>query len=262
MNGIVEVEDLWVRLGGRWVLEGVHLQVEAGEFVGLLGPNGAGKTTLLRVLLGLTPPTRGRVRVLGRDPRRLGRDRSRIGYVPQTLRLDPRFPIRVRDVVAQGRYARVGLGRRLGRVDRKAVQEALAEVGMLEWADAPFPRLSGGQRQRVLVARALAAEPELLLLDEPTSHTDPTATESLYELLGRLHRRGLTLLVVSHDVGVVARHVTRVACLNRTLVAHGRPQEVLTRETLEEMYGCEALYFLHGDAPHMVVGRDRGGKGA
>jgi zinc transport system ATP-binding protein len=131
----------------------------------------------------------------------------------------------------------------------------LEQVGMAELAQRPIGRLSGGQRQRTLVARALANEPELLLLDEPTTGVDVGTTEGLFDLLEALHQQGMTILVASHDVGVVAQHVNQVACVNRQLVAHGRPEEVLGGEVLECMYGPQAAFVGHGDFPHVVVQR-------
>jgi zinc transport system ATP-binding protein len=249
---IIELEEVTVRFQNFIALENVTLQVRRGDFLAVIGPNGSGKTTLLRAILGLVQPTHGSVRLFGKAPCDFS-EWSRIGYVPQIARIDPRFPIRVFDVVLMGRYGQVGLIRRPSRRDREAAKTALDRVGLIDLADRQIGRLSGGQRQRVLVARALAAEPELLILDEPTSGVDVTTTESMFELLGRFHRQGMTVIVVSHDVGVVAQHVSTVACLNRTLVAHGRPKEVLRPDILECMYGREAALVGHGQTPHLVV---------
>ena len=257
MSPVVELSDVWVELGGHPVLEGISLAVDAGEFVSVVGPNGAGKTTLLRVILGLVRPARGEVRVFGTRPWELGRGRARIGYVPQAEGIDPDFPLRVIDVVLMGRYGSLGWIRRPGSADRRAAREALDLVGIGDLATRPIGELSGGQRQRAFLARALAAEPRLLLLDEPTTGVDPAASESFYELLRRIQERGVTIVMVTHDIGVVSRYVDKVACINRRLVVHGRPEEVLTDEALAEMYGCAALFFHHGRVPHMVVRRHR-----
>lgn len=253
MKPVVELVDVWVELGGHTVLEAITMRVEEGEFVSVVGPNGAGKTTLLKVILGLVAPQRGEVRVFGRPPRDLGRDRARIGYVPQVEEIDLRFPLRVIDVVLMGRYGILGLGRRPRREDRRAALEALELVGIRELAGKLIGELSGGQRQRAFLARALAAKPKLLLLDEPTTGVDPAASESFYELLRKIQEKDVTVLMVTHDVGVVSRYVDKVACINRRLVVHGRPEEVVTSEALAEMYGCAALFFHHGRIPHMVV---------
>lgn len=253
MRPVVELRDVRVELGGHPVLEDVTFSVAAGEFVSVVGPNGAGKTTLLKVILGLIRPQRGEVRVFGLPPWELGRQRARIGYVPQVEEIDPRFPLRVMDVVLMGRYGALGLGRRPGAADRRAAEEALELVGIAHLAGKPIGELSGGQRQRAFVARALAAKPELLLLDEPTTGVDPAASESFYELLQRIREGGVTIVMVTHDIGVVSRYVDKVACINRRLVVHGRPEEVVTDAALAEMYGCAALFFHHGRVPHMVV---------
>jgi ABC-type Mn2+/Zn2+ transport system ATPase subunit len=253
---MIEVEELTVAYGKLTVLEEVTLRVGQGEFLAIIGPNGSGKTTLLRTMVGLIRPKRGTVRICGRDSGDLRAVRSKIGYVPQLTSVDFRFPVRVADVVMMGRYGRLGLFKWPRRADREATARALDRVGMGGFADRQIGKLSGGQRQRVFVARALVSEPRVLLLDEPTTGTDAESTETLYELLDTLNREErITIVLVSHDVGVVAQHVDTVACLNRRLVAHGRPGEVLDRESLACMYGGDAMFFGHGDVPHMVVER-------
>jgi ABC-type Mn2+/Zn2+ transport system ATPase subunit len=258
---VIELEHVAVRYQDLVALEDVTFRVEGGEFVALIGPNGSGKTTLVKTILGLVRPASGAVRLFGKPPEQLNGEWKRVGYVPQIAQIDARFPIRVLDVVLMGRYGRLGLIRRPGSEDREAARRALEQVGMADLAGRPIGRLSGGQRQRVLVARALASEPELLLLDEPTTGVDVGTTEGLFDLLNVLHHQGITILVVSHDVGVVAQHVDQVACINRRLVAHGRPEEVLSGEVLECMYGPQAALVGHGELPHIVVqqhGRPKG----
>jgi ABC-type Mn2+/Zn2+ transport system ATPase subunit len=254
---IIELDHVQVAFQDVAVLEDVSLSVPAGAFLAVIGPNGAGKTTLLRVILGLVRPAGGTVRVFGQAPWEHGGERRRIGYVPQLLTVDLHCPVCAGEVVLMGRYGRIGLVRRPGVEDRAAALAAMERMGIADLAARPLARLSGGQRQRVFLARALANEPELLLLDEPTTGVDVAATESLYERLRGFHEAGMTILVVSHDVGVVASYVDGVACINRRLVAHGRPQEVLSSDALTQMYGCEAMYFHHGRVPHLVVERER-----
>lgn len=254
---IIELEHVTVSYQDVLVLDDVSLTVPAGSFLALLGPNGAGKTTLLQVILGQVRPALGVVRVFGKPPGAPGGERRRIGYVPQVMTVDVNFPVSAGEVVLMGRYGRIGLFRRPSEADRLAARRAMERVGILDLEKRPIARLSGGQRQRVFLARALANEPELLLLDEPTTGVDVASSESLYELLGVLYQSGITMLVVSHDVGVVASYVGGVVCLNRRLVAHGRPEQVLGSEELAKMYGCDAMFFHHGHAPHVVVSRDK-----
>jgi len=254
---IIELQNISVAFQDILVLDDVSLTVPPGASLAILGPNGAGKTTLLQVILGLVRPTGGSVRVFGRTPAAMRQEKRRIGYVPQVMSVDLNFPVSAREVVMMGRYGRIGLYRRPSRADHDAVRLAMERVGICDLAERPIARLSGGQRQRVFLARALANEPELLLLDEPTTGVDAASSESLYELLHHLYKGGMTMLLVSHDVGVVASYVQGVVCLNRRLVAHGRPEEVLGSEQLAQMYGCEAMFFHHGRVPHLVVERDR-----
>ena len=254
---IIQLDHVYVAFQDLLALEDVSLAVAPGDFLAIIGPNGAGKTTLLKVILGLVRPMTGAVRVFGKAPWELNGERRRIGYVPQVLSVDLNFPVRASEAVLMGRYGRIGLMRRPSPDDRAAARRAMDRVGIADLADRPIARLSGGQRQRVFLARALANDPDLLLLDEPTTGVDVAATESLYELLRGLHEEGMTILVVSHDVGVVASYVDGVACVNRQLVAHGRPDEVLGSEELAQMYGCEAMFFHHGRVPHLVVEKER-----
>ncbi len=230
MSAAIELKDVSVGYGESIVLEDVTLTVEKGEFVSVIGPNGGGKTTLLRVLLGELPPWTGEVRVLERAPRAV---RNRIGYTPQHARYDPAFPITVLEVVLMGRLGRFR-GFRYGRADRDAATLALSEVGLSEKSRQPFHALSGGERQRVLIARALAGEPELLLLDEPTSNVDAVAGDQLTTLLKTLNER-MTIVLVSHDLGFVSTVVDTVFCVNRGVSLH--PTSALTGDAIAEVYG-------------------------
>lgn len=242
---LAELQHVCVDYGGDRVLEQVNLSIRRGDFLGILGPNGAGKTTLLRVMLGLVRPSCGHVRLFGQDLRSF-RAWHRVGYVPQKAAFEPRFPATVREVVLSGRAGRAGLGRRFGPADHAGVDAALEITGLWEVQHRLVGRLSGGQQQRVLLARALANEPELLLLDEPTVGVDPEGEERFYALLRRLHlERGTTLVLVSHDVAAVAREVSQLACLNRTLIYHGPPEHALQTGALDRLYGTRHVVVAH-----------------
>jgi len=221
------------------VLEDIELEVAPGEFLGLVGPNGGGKSTLLKLVLGLLEPERGSVRVFGRRPREA---QALLGYVPQFRTFARDFPISVEKAVLQGR---LGHTRRLfgyGRADRAVAAGAMADVGITELAGRPLGTLSGGQLQRVLIARALACEPRIMLLDEPTANVDARVESSLFDLLRTLNRT-LTIVVVSHDVGFISDYVERVACLNKRLVCH--ETSALSGEIIAEMYGGAAHMIHH-----------------
>jgi len=249
----LEVRDLWFSYGGEDVLQGVNLSVEEGEMVAILGPNGAGKTTLLKIILGLLKPRRGEVRIFGLPPEKA---RGLIGYVPQNLQPNRRMPITAFSVVMMGLYR--GMLKWPREQDRREAEKALEEVGISPLKKRLFGQLSGGQRQRVLIARALVRKPKLLILDEPETGLDPSFQEGFYKLLQRIREKyRTTIITVTHDVMAVSQMVSSIACLNRALVAHGRPQEVLTGENLRCLYGEAAAYFGHGPAPHLIVEEHR-----
>jgi zinc transport system ATP-binding protein len=240
-NPVICVQEVDFGYDGGLVLSGVSFDIFDGEFAAFIGPNGGGKTTLLRLILGLEEPRRGTIRVFDRHPREV---RRRIGYMAQDAELDLEFPVTVLDVVLMGR---LGLGRSAGyfnRRDREACEQALEEVSCLDCRDRPFAALSSGQRQRVLIARALASDPALLLLDEPTSYLDPSVQDELHELLHRLNER-LTLVVVSHDVNFVSEYVERVVCVNRNVAVH--PTTEIGGEVLSTLFGERGLRLVRHD---------------
>nr|PZN37152.1 MAG: zinc ABC transporter ATP-binding protein [Bacillota bacterium] len=243
---VVELEHVWFSYGGEPVLQDISLTVGRGDFVGIVGPNGSGKTTLLRLILGLQPPQQGRIRLFGQDLSSFRRW-DRVGYVPQkATSFNSDFPATVREVVLTGRIAPRGLFRPLGRKDRELADRALALVGLEAYADRPIGRLSGGQQQRVFIARALAGQPELLILDEPTVGVDAAAQQQFYALLRRLREElGITILLVSHDIGAVTTEVSHLACLNRRLFFHGPPEQFPT-EDLSDFYGHPVTPVAHG----------------
>ena len=245
MRPFVELENVGFRHGPVPVLDGINLTVSPGDFLGIIGPNGSGKTTLLRIVLGLLAPTIGRVALFGEEPARF-RQWGRLGYVPQRATLDASLPATVQEVVASGLVATLGLLRRPGAPERARVTDALAHVGMQAHAGARIGALSPGQQQRVLIARALVSHPELLILDEPTEGVDPEAQTGFYALLRHLNReRDVTLVLVSHDISVVSKEVTKLACLNRRLVFHGRPDDFLSDAALAALYGPSVRVVSH-----------------
>jgi zinc transport system ATP-binding protein len=212
--------------GGPPVLQDVDLAVRDGEFVTIAGPNGGGKTTLLRLALGLEDPTRGEALLFGEPADRVGR-RHRIGYLAQRTRLGIDAPATVSEVVAAGRVARRGLLKPFVGEDRDAIAAAIARVGLAERAATPIQRLSGGQQQRAYIAKALAGEPELLVLDEPTAGVDVDAQEAFGAFLGELHRAlGVTILYVSHEFGAVEHLVERVVLVRGGIVYDGPPADL------------------------------------
>lgn len=243
---IVEVDHLSFRYGEEVVLDDVNLTVGWRDFLGVIGPNGAGKTTLLRILLGLTPPSDGQIRLFGTELAQF-RDWQRIGYVAQrAIAFEMRFPASVFEVVISGRTGRTGLARRFTAEDRAATGHALETVGMTAYRDRLIGQLSAGQQQRVLIARALVTGPELLVLDEPTVGVDPEAQDQFYRLLRHLNRdAGTTLILVSHDVTFVAQEVTQLACLNHALVFHGSPAEAMQSGALARLYPPSSLLVTH-----------------
>jgi len=211
---------------GQRVLEDVELRIDEGEFVALAGPNGGGKTTLVRVLLGLERPTEGSARLWGEPAHRFSRRRT-LGYLAQRSELGGDAPATVREVVAAGRLAAGGLVGPLRRRDRELVAQAIDRVGLGAVADGPLRTLSGGMQQRAFIAKALAGEPSLLVLDEPTTGVDAESQESLAALLDRLHSAlGVTVVYVSHEFGAVERFVQRLVLVRRTIVFDGPPGDL------------------------------------
>jgi zinc transport system ATP-binding protein len=224
LSPVVELDDVsfGYRAGVR-VLENVSLVVAAGEFVAIAGPNGGGKTTLLRLVLGLERPATGNVRVFGM-PGGKGAEGARIGYLPQRSRLVGEAPVTVREIVSTGRLAPAGIWGPLRGADREAVAKAIDTVGLGERADFPLRTLSGGMQQRALIAKALASEPTLLVLDEPTTGVDAASQESLGLLLEELRAElGVTILYVSHEFGAVEHVVDRIVLVRGGIVYDGPP---------------------------------------
>ena len=218
----VRLRDAGIGYDDVPIVAGVDLTVRHGEAVAILGSNGSGKTTLARGLLGLATVLGGEVEVLGAPVGRLS-ERGRVGYVPQRHTVSGAVPATVREVVAVGRLARLGLFRRLGPADRAAVGEAVAAVGLADRMDQPVASLSGGQQRRVLVARALAGQPELLIMDEPTAGVDAGSQQALAEVLARVAAAGTTLLVVTHETGPLASVLSRAVVVDQGRIRYDGP---------------------------------------
>lgn len=229
----LDVSELTVDYEGRTALEGVSFRLEDGERLAVVGPNGAGKSTLFKAIAGILEPTRGSIRVCGSGPS----GHICIAYLPQSSQVDRDFPVTVADVVMMGRVGKLGPLRRPGVADRKIVRESLEVVGMADLMGRRISELSGGQQQRMLIARALAQEAHLMVMDEPLAGLDLPAQEEILKVLDELHRLGVTVLVSTHDLTQATKNFERVMLLNVRLLGFGRPEEVFTPERLREAYG-------------------------
>jgi manganese/iron transport system ATP-binding protein len=245
---MLEASHVTVHYNGRPAIEDVSFRLAGGERVAVVGPNGAGKSTLFKVIAGVLNPTAGEVMVAGHCPG----GHICIAYVPQRSQVDWTFPVSVADVVLMGRAGRVGLLRRPGRKDWEYVRQCLEVVGLDDLADRQISELSGGQQQRMFVARALAQEAELMLMDEPLTGLDVPAQEDIFRIMDELRQREVTLMVATHDLNLAAERFDRVMLLNGRLVGLGIPEEVLTPERLEAAYGGQ-LRLVQTDDGMMVL---------
>ena len=230
---VLEVSEVTVYYNGTLALDGVSFRLSSGEQVAVVGPNGAGKSTLFKVIAGVLHPSGGAVKVYGHRPG----GHICIAYVPQRSQVDWAFPVTVADVVMMGRIGKLGLLRWPRARDWDYVRQCLQVVDIADLADRQIGELSGGQQQRVFIARALAQEAELMLMDEPLTGLDVASQEDIFRILGELRRRGVTVLVATHDLTQAAERFDRVMLLNRRLLGLGRPEEVFTPEKLVQAYG-------------------------
>ncbi|MBM3168567.1 MAG: metal ABC transporter ATP-binding protein [Bacteroidetes bacterium] len=233
-NPILEVHDLTVSYDQQPVLWNVDLSLPAGQLIGILGPNGAGKSTLIKSIMGLIPPTSGYIKIFNKA---LQEVRTRISYVPQRESVDWNFPASVLDVVVMGTYGKLGLFRRPGKKEVQIAQEALEQVGMTAFVTRQISELSGGQQQRVFIARALAQQADLYLMDEPFAGVDMATETAIFQLLQDMARTGKTVLVVHHDIHSAMNFFEWVIMLNLHLVASGPKDQVMTEELLRKTYG-------------------------
>ncbi len=248
MSTAIHIEDLSVTLKGKEIRKSRNFTLEEGHFLGIVGPNGGGKTTLIKTILGLISPSTGTVRIFGRNPESLLGKEVLFGYLPQHLNIDPNFPASAVDIVLMGRYKTAGLFRWPGRKDREKAIECLSMMGVENFKDTQYSQLSGGQQQRVSIARALAGEPKILILDEPSTGIDVVGQEDFYHLLKGLQKKmNLTILMVSHDIGTVTTYVDEISCLNIHLYYHGNPLGALNEKVMTSLYGKNIDLLMHTD---------------
>lgn len=248
---VIEVTDLSFSYDKRSVLENIHLSVKAGSFLGLVGPNGSGKSTLIKCILGLIKPNEGVVKLFG-TPIENFKQWDDIGFVSQKANSFNRgFPATVFEVVSMGLYGKIGLFRFLTKKHKEKVKEVIHRVGMEKYMHQNIGELSGGQQQRVFIARALVSEPKLLILDEPTVGVDEKSVTNFYEMLKEINREhGITLLLVTHDIGVMSKYVTEVVCLNKYIHFHGDGKQFTKRqdEIMAKLYGHQVQVITHNHA--------------
>lgn len=245
MSTVVDVSDVTFSYGETVAVEDVSLSINAGDFLGLIGPNGSGKTTLLHLMIGLKTPDSGRIELFG-TPATDFEQGGRIGYVSQrSTDQSGSMPVSVREVVLMGRVSQIG-HRRTTDEDHQRVAEALERVGIADLSDRSIGALSGGQRQRTFIARALAANADLLALDEPTVGVDADSRTEFYALLDELNQQGITIILIEHDVDILTEHVDSVACLNRQLYHHGDTVSFLESDAIAEAYGETGRILAHG----------------
>ncbi len=232
-GAVVAVEGVWAGYGNRAALQEIDFEVPRAKIVGLVGPNGSGKSTLIKVILGTHKVWRGRVQILGQDSRFV---RKAVGYTPQIEQVDWEFPVTVREVVAMGRFGRLGPLRWPSAKDKDIVQKCLERVRLADLANRQIGELSGGQQRRALIARALAQEPDVLLLDEPMAGLDATIQHELLALFEDLRDEGKTLIIATHDLSCVSCCFDLALLLNRRKIAYGEPAKVFTKELLDQVF--------------------------
>jgi zinc transport system ATP-binding protein len=249
MEYVIDVENLSVRYKeGNLALSDVTIQIPRGDYLGIIGPNGGGKSTLLKAILELIDHQKGTIKFFGKP---LSQSLNRIGYVPQFSSFDKNFPITSREVVLTATIEKkVKLFQRYSKNQINDANEALEKVGILALADRQIKSLSGGEFQRLLIARALALKPELLLLDEPTASVDSNSRALIYDLLDKLNKEGVTILMISHDTMAISSKVKHIACISEHLVYHGDAE--LDNNIVEHLYGCNIDLIGHG-IPHRVL---------
>ena len=250
----LEVRDLSAGYGERAAIEGISFAIQPGQMIAVIGPNGAGKSTLFKAILGLIPRQRGEI-LLHEKPALS--QRALMGYLPQVEDINRDFPVLVEDVVMMGCYPRVGWCRRPGPADQHSVRQALARVDLLPRAQTQIGQLSGGQLQRALLARVLAQDAHLLLLDEPVSGVDTASQHAIFTLLEDLRENGKTVVLATHDLNCVIDRFDQVLCINKRMIAYGPPSVLFREDILEQTYGHHLMIVQVGDR-HLVVADEHG----
>jgi len=238
---IFDVKNLNFSVRGQKILSNISLEIFNGEYVAIIGPNGGGKTTLIRLLLGLDTPTDGKIKLYGKKIKNF-KEWYKIGYVPQRASLvDANFPATVEDIVNMGRVSKRSFFRGMSQEDKNAVSDAMIKMDVLDLKDKMVGTLSGGQRQRVMIARALASNPEILILDEPNTGVDMVSQKNFYALLAKLNKEeNITIVFITHDIGVIADDIQRLFTINQKATICNNPKETLSCEDMSELYGIEA----------------------
>lgn len=245
-SNAIEIENLTVYYQNVCALSDINLRVKDREFVGIIGPNGGGKSTLLKSILGLIRPYEGKIRIFNKAP---DKAHGLIGYVPQFSRFNRNFPISVMEVVLMGRLSgRIPIFHRYTSEDIDIAEQIMKKLGIYNLHSRQIGELSGGQLQRTLIARALAVDPKILLLDEPTASLDANSKSDIYDILKKLNE-DMTIVLVTHDMGAISSYVNTIACLNTKLYYHGEAE--LGQELLHQLYGCPVDLIAHG-VPHRV----------
>lgn len=244
MNKIVEIKNLYHSYNSNPILENINLEVHEGEFWGIVGPNGAGKSTLLKIIVGIITPQKGIVKIFNKDTKYVKEERKLIGYVPQKPTIENYLPLRVWEIISLGRRI-TNNWNKLSSHDIEIIKKVMKELEIEKLANKVYSELSGGQQQRVLIARALAQEPKLLILDEPTVGIDQKTQGKFYALLRKLKKENVSIILVSHDIGVISKEVDKIACLNKRIYLHGCPKDIKIHSSLKEIYGEDFLFLTH-----------------
>jgi len=239
----LEIENASIGYGEKTVIHNLNFQVPHGARVAVVGPNGAGKSTLFKALVGILPLQSGRILIHGES---LGTHKDCVAYVPQREDVDWRFPVTVSDVVMMGRYGQIGWWSRPSKADKQIVRKSIEQMGISDLTDLSIGQLSGGQQQRAFLARALAQEPHILLMDEPFTGVDLTTQEATLNLLDHLHSRQVTAIISTHDLNLAASRFDLILLINHRLIAYGPPQEVFTKENLGSAFGNSLLVMENG----------------